>query len=409
MLPKRVKSTKKRVKNFGERAKLWFDSFTRGYAMNLRQMEIVTDADKLKVDIQQTCMQYKTIKQWAYILHDKDDTRPHYHIYLNFMPNTCDTALVAKWFNLGWTDEDGKEHSGENFIEKVKGRKTDVLLYLTHGNDSQKNKHQYSPSEVHANFDFETEIENSKILGDFEHYSYAQQLQYVNSLPLSEKAQAFTKLEKLWRLRCQVLALNTDRQLQVVFICGRGGTGKTYYAKKLLQNLDYDFCISSSSNDPFQDYMGQKAIILDDLRDKSFEFEDLLKILDNDTSSSVRSRFSNKVFNGEMIVITSSVPLVYWYKDYQYSKYDELNQLYRRISCYVHMTETEITVYDELDRYGKPVGLGQVFKNELAGKRYERKKTVNFKEIFGRFCENADDNMPERATKQEQLKINFGG
>ena len=96
--------------------------------MNLRQMEIVTDADKLKVDIQKTCMQYKTIKQWAYILHDKDDTRPHYHIYLNFMPNTCDTALVAKWFNLGWTDEDGKEHSGENFIEKVKGRKTDVLL-----------------------------------------------------------------------------------------------------------------------------------------------------------------------------------------------------------------------------------------------------------------------------------------
>ena len=309
----------------------------------------------------------------------------------------------------GWTDEDGKEHSGENFIEKVKGRKTDVLLYLTHGNDSQKNKHQYSPSEVHANFDFETEIENSKILGDFEHYSYAQQLQYVNSLPLSEKAQAFTKLEKLWRLRCQVLALNTDRQLQVVFICGRGGTGKTYYAKKLLQNLDYDFCISSSSNDPFQDYMGQKAIILDDLRDKSFEFEDLLKILDNDTSSSVRSRFSNKVFNGEMIVITSSVPLVYWYKDYQYSKYDELNQLYRRISCYVHMTETEITVYDELDKFGKPVGLGQVFKNELAGKRYERKKTVNFKEIFGRICENADDGMPERATKQEQLKINFGG
>lgn len=99
--------------------------------------------------------------------------------------------------------------------------------------------------------------------------------------------------------------------------------------------------------------MGQKAIILDDLRDKSFEFEDLLKILDNNTSSSVRSRFSNKVFNGEMIVITSSVPLVYWYKDYQYSKYDELNQLYRRISCYVQMTESEITVYEELDKFGQ--------------------------------------------------------
>lgn len=377
--------------------------------MNLRQMEIVTDVDKLKVDLQATFMKYSTIKKWAYIVHDRDDTRPHYHIVLHFGGASVDTAQVAKWFNLGYTDADGNEHSGENFINRIKGRWTDVLLYLTHGNDSQKNKHQYSSSEVHANFDFETEIENAKVLGDFEHYSYAQQLQYVNSLPLSEKTQAFSKLEKLWRLRCQVLALNTDRQLQVVFICGRGGTGKTYYAKKLLQNLDYDFCISSSSNDPFQDYMGQKAIILDDLRDKSFEFEDLLKILDNNTSSSVRSRFSNKVFNGEMIVITSSVPLVYWYKDYQYSKYDELNQLYRRISCYVQMTESEITVYEELDKFGKPVGLGQVFKNELAGMKYERKKTTDFKAIFGRFCENVSAEMPEAAVQPQQLKINLGG
>ena len=53
--------------------------------MQLKQYEIVCDVDKLKVDIQQTCMEHKTIKQWAYINHDKDDTRPHYHIYVNFM------------------------------------------------------------------------------------------------------------------------------------------------------------------------------------------------------------------------------------------------------------------------------------------------------------------------------------
>ena len=164
--------------------------------MNLRQMEIVTDADKLSVDIQETCKKYKTIKQWAYILHDKCDTRPHYHIYLNFGKSSCDTEMVAEWFKVA-----------PNFIEKVKGRKTDMLLYLTHGNDSQKNKHQYSPTEVIANFDFEMEIENSKILGNFETYSYAQQLEYVNSLPVSEKATAFTKLEKLWKLHCQWLTL----------------------------------------------------------------------------------------------------------------------------------------------------------------------------------------------------------
>ena len=46
------------------------------------------------------------------------------------------------------------------------------------------------------------------------------------------------------------------------------------------------------------------------------------------------------------------------------------------------MTETEITVYDELDAYGKPVGVGQVFKNELAGMKKERKQKVDFKGMF---------------------------
>ena len=52
--------------------------------MQLKHYEIVTDADKLNVDIQKVCMEHTTIKHWAYILHDKDDTRPHYHIYVNF-------------------------------------------------------------------------------------------------------------------------------------------------------------------------------------------------------------------------------------------------------------------------------------------------------------------------------------
>ena len=294
---------------------------------NLRQMEIVTDQDKLKVDIQQTCMNYKTIKHWAYILHDKDDTRPHYHIYLHFGTSSVDTKLVATWFDIP-----------ENFINKIKGRRVDMLMYLTHSNSTQQHKYQYSPDEIVANFDLESEIEASKIIGDFKKYSYAQQLQYVNSLPIAEKSKSFTQLKKLWELECQCLTLTTDRDIQVIFITGKGGTGKTYYAKKLCERLNYDYCVSSSSNDPFQDYLGQKAMIFDDMRDKSFEFEDLLKILDNHTSSSVKSRFNNKVFNGLLIIITSSVPLNYWYMKHKMSV-DNLVQLYRRINCYVEITK----------------------------------------------------------------------
>lgn len=372
--------------------------------MHLRQCEIVQDADKLKVDIQKICMEHKTIKKWAYILHDKDDTRPHYHIALYFGVGV-DTVNVAKWFELGYKDDEGVEHTGEQFVERLKGRWTDLLLYLTHGNDTQRSKHQYSGDEVVANFDFMTEIESSKILGDFEHYSYAQQLMYVNSLPITEKTAAYSKLRKLWELHCQVLTLNSERSLQVVFICGKGGTGKTYYAKKLLGNLGYDYCISSSSNDPFQDYMGQKAIILDDLRDRSFGLDDLLKILDNDTSSSVKSRFSNKVFNGEMIVITSPVPLVYWYKEHRYNRFDNLLQLFRRISCYVVMTDEEITVYaDGVGEDGHPAGVGIVYRNEVFGLKQEKRAKPDYHSIFGKICTPpTTGNSPFDAA--EQLKI----
>ena len=168
-------------------------------------------------------------------------------------------------------------------------------------------------------------------------------------------------------------------------------TGKTYYAKKMLKSLGYDFCVSSSSNDPFQDYSGQRAMILDDLRDSSFELADLLKILDNNTNSSVKSRFNNKVFNGKMIVITSSVPLVYWYPAYRYS-HDSLEQLYRRIGSYVEVSETTVTVYnDGVGKNGKPHGNGQVFRNEVQDFTRTPVTRTKLTDVFAKFCDNPDD------------------
>ncbi len=345
--------------------------------MNLRQYEIVTDVDKLQVDIQEVCKKYKTIKQWAYINHDKDDTRPHYHIYLNFGKSSCDSKMVAEWFKVP-----------ENFIEKVKGHKTDMLMYLTHGNESQKNKHQYSVDEVISNFDFQTEIEASLIIGDFEKHSYAEQLKYVNSLPIHEKTTWFNKLEKLWKIHCQALVLNPDRNIEVLFIYGGPGTGKTYYAKKLLESMGLDYCISSSSNDPLQDYMGQKAIIFDDLRDDSFSLPDLLKVLDNHTNSSVKSRFNNKVFNGEVIVITSSVDLKDWYKYDENAKFEDMKQLYRRVSSYAKVTKADISIYSELSDNGSPIGIAQRFVNGLMVLEKKSQEKVDFAEKFSKICES---------------------
>lgn len=367
--------------------------------MYLKHCLVTSNVEFFKGNVGDIIKSHKTIKQYAYILHDKDvGQSPHWTIYLNFGNSGVDTKQVGEWFGLQ-----------ESQVERIKGRKTSVLEYLTHSNDTQQNKYQYSPTEVIANFDFQTEIKNAKILGDFENYSYARQLEYVNTLPVSEKASAFTQLEKLWKLQCRWLTLQTDRKLDVIFICGKGGTGKTYYAKKLLNNMGYDYCISSSSNDPFQDYLGQKAMVLDDLRDKSFEFEDLLKILDNNTVSSVQSRFQNKVFNGVMIVITTNVPLRYWYrgsngKGGMYDlKNEDFVQFYRRIGCYVEVTKEEILVYSEIDNDGRPKGGAKVFKNELAEQAKQEVKKTDFVALFGEICEEVTESLFDG--QPEQLKI----
>ncbi len=351
--------------------------------MFLKHCEVVSRVEYFKGDIQEIIRNHTTIKKWAYALHDKDDTAPHYHLYLHFGGSGVDTKQVADWFGLQ-----------ESQVCKIKGRGADALKYLYHGNDSQLNKYQYSPDIVVANFDFLAEVKASDVLGDFDLHSYSEQLEYIHSRPRGEQSSLFNDLERRWRLHCRWLSLQTDRDIDVMFICGGGGFGKTTYAKRLFKSQGYDFCTSSSSNDPFQDYLGQKGMLLDDLRDKAFDkFEDILKILDNHTNSSIQSRFQNKSFNGKLIIVTSSVPLYRWYRgknskgDYYNVSDEDLYQLYRRISCYVQMDENEIVVYSEVGKDGKPKGFGKCFKNDIPQTKKAEKKKTDFGAMFAKIAE----------------------
>jgi hypothetical protein len=110
------------------------------------------------------------------------------------------------------------------------------------------------------------------------------------------------------------------------------------------------------------------------------------------------------VFNGKMIVITTTVPLWYWYSQLRTNSNDTLIQLYRRISCYVVVTHEEITVYDSIGTDGRPKGLGTVYKNELAARPKEEKKKTDFRALFGKICEEAETDVFEK----EQLQVHYG-
>ena len=351
--------------------------------MKLKQYEVVTQPEFLKEPVGDIVRRYRTIKKYAYILHDKEvdvGTSLHYHIYLNFGTSGVDSKIVAEWFGLQ-----------ESQVNRIQGRATDMLEYLTHSNASQKHKYQYSPSEVVSNFDFQEEIRKSKIIGDFKKYSYAEQLLYIDTLPVNEKVAAINKVEKLFKHYCKLLTLNPDRDIDVMFVEGKAGSGKTYFAKQYAARQKYDVAISSAGNDLWQDYLGQRCMILDDFRDTTLSqniddsFTELLKMLDPFTSSTIKGRFTNKVFNGDLIIITSSVPLSYWYSYYRMYKRESLQQLYRRFSYYAVVKEHYIEIYKALDDAGRPTGAATVIRNEVADlKKKPREKKRNLDDSFSK-------------------------
>ena len=158
-----------------------------------------------------------------------------------------------------------------------------------------------------------------------------------------------TRIENAFRYRDVQFMVNPRRDIQVIFVTGDTGCGKTVFAQKAFCSGYQGVCVSSSSNDPLQDYTDQDVLILDDLRDDDFKFQDLLKILDPHTGSSVKSRFNNKIFMGKCIIITSYKKLSDWYSKVP----DEAKrQLYRRISLYVEVEKNEIFLY-EMDEHLK--------------------------------------------------------
>ena len=106
--------------------------------------------------------------------------------------------------------------------------------------------------------------------------------------------------------------------------------------------IRYRLYISSSSNDILQDYLGQEAIILDEFRPKDLSFSDMLKLLDNHTNSTVKSRYYNKAIDCRYIIITTTQNISEIYNEESFK--DRL-QLFRRISEIYNVNEESITMH----------------------------------------------------------------
>jgi hypothetical protein len=309
-------------------------AFVRVSVENNTQKEgvVIYDSDYFSTLLSEWSKSFK-FDYW-FILHksEKDDLTPHFHFVIDFS-NPVPFKTLKNKFPYG-------------DIKNARGVKS-MVRYLIHKDN---------PSKIP--YPVEDVVTNSlaKLVEFTTGESFVKQPDFVNMLSTGElpewkifeviPADYYIKNElkigracKFFRERVYMIK---NREIKVVFLSGGTGTGKSGFVHIYCKKLGKSLCVSSSSNDPFQDYKGEDVLFLDDLKKDAFCYDDFLKILDPHYKSSSHSRYFNKFFLGDTIFIASSSPISAWY--YMESPEDK-KQLYRRVRDQYQFEKDFITYF----------------------------------------------------------------
>lgn len=311
-----------------------------------RSCEIVNQLEYMPQDVVEAGLDHNAVKDYAYILHDKDvqsegsPAAAHWHIMIRFK-NPVPTESLCTWFQIK-----------PNQIEKIKGCFGDAVAYLTHKN--RPDKYQYLDEEIKSNYDFAVEVEKALLKkkvserkeeiielirsGIVREYNYTE---YISAVEYDKFKRA---IDNAFTYRRDTLK-SLDRHMNVIYIYGGSGTGKTTYAKQLATNKGLSCYISSGSNDPLDGYKGQDCLILDDIRPGDFLLSDFLKILDNNTQSTVKSRYKNKLLECQYLIVTTSFDIPVFFDLLLDSEGESVKQMERRCTLKIQMGVNTMTTY----------------------------------------------------------------
>lgn len=273
-------------------------------------------------DIKSVVYDWSKSKSMSYYLieHNEDGENKHYHIVLDFT-NYATFKTIKNKFPHG-------------DIEKCRNVKLAVryLLHLDHCD-----KKQYDKAEIITNNSSklekylkdsvnEKEMSINELLELIGHGAI-REFEIVNYVSAVSYAKYKNKINGAVQYYYNLMK-NSRRDIVVYVLQGETQTGKSTFAEEYCKKLNKSFCRSSSNNDPWQDYLGEDVMIFDDLRDSAFNYNDFLKMIDPNFRSSASSRYYNKTFIGDTIIITTNIDIRNWYKNVNESK----NPLYRRIA-----------------------------------------------------------------------------
>ena len=238
-------------------------------------------------------LNHKSIKRYAYILHDKDFCKDeegekipkekHWHCVIDCSPAQTITT-IAKWFGVP---------NQQVEVKKGYGAFLDCVEYLTHEHIKQqaKGKFLYPDEEVKADFNFREELEKRKEnhykngdLNDSEKmlYDVLYNGKTITQCIEENRYLYLKNMDNVKKCRLNYISRQEAPSTRLNFyICGQGRIGKGQMAKAIARSLypQYDndddiFFSIGADGASFEGYDGQPIIIWND-----FRHYDLLKML----------------------------------------------------------------------------------------------------------------------------------
>lgn len=324
---------------------------------SFKTCEIMQQLEYIDMDIVNAGLKDNSIKDYAYIVHDKDTYEaedgsvkpkaPHIHLMLR-LNDSRKVSTIANLFGVQ-----------SQYVGSIKGKFADAIKYLTHMN--APHKFQYHDDDVVSNFDFK----NERVMGSFDFRKSEiingiadgtiREFNYFDYITAEENSKYKRDIENTFKYRSDKLRnQEVNKKMEVIYIQGASGAGKSTMAKEFAKTAGFSVFVSSGSNDIMDGYAGQDCIILDDLRASCMALTDLLKMLDNNTQSTIKSRYRNKVLECKMIIITTVQSLEAFYKNVFQDENEPIVQFKRRCKTLVRMNKETIQTYaylDDLDEY----------------------------------------------------------
>lgn len=342
--------------------------------------------------VNQLCSEWQVIKDYAYILHDKDKKEDgsakenHIHLMLRFNSAVPTSAILSKLQGVCEVQQLQKMHSWNS-----------AIAYLTHANDLSK--HQYEEEDVKSNFDWQSDRDKAlaskgrldTIINGIND-GVIREFNYTEHISMSEYTKYKRQIDTAFKYRLDRLE-GANRMMECLFLTGDSGTGKTSFAKYYCEKNEKSYFVSSGSNDPFDNYKGQQVIILDDMRPESTGLSDLLKLLDNHTASSVKSRYRNKVLECDAIIITTTLSLSEFFNRVYGSDRESIVQLKRRVTGYFEFNKDTYKSYlynNETQHYDFIFELDNPSKKYRVETMSAEEKMERMKKLLGNAAEGYD-------------------